>query len=167
MRTLSILAVLTTLLASLPRTVAAGLAPTKGSQLVTAYTAGPCPILGHTDANSALVSQMVNADGTTTTFTIPPKKIFVLTDLSASTAAEPAGDTMLINAEIGSAATGNLIVARFVTVQPNGSITGEFQVPTGIAIKSGTALCIDMLNITHGGFTGFTGFVHGYFAPDK
>ena len=167
MRALTILLALAALLAPMARTFAAGLGPVKGSQLVTAYTAGACPISGHTGTNSALVSQMVNADGTTTAFTIPAKKIFVLTELTATTGGQPAGDTMLINAEIGSAATGNIVAARFTTVEPSGSVAAEFQIPTGIAIKAGSFLCVDMLDLTHGGFTGFTAIAHGYFAPDK
>ncbi len=74
---------------------------------------------------------------------------------------------MLVNAEVGSAATGQIVAARFTTVESSGSVTAEFQIPTGIAIKSGSAFCIDMLDVTHGGFTGFTAIAHGYFASDK
>lgn len=46
-------------------------------------------------------------------------------------------------------------------------MTAEFQIPTGIAVRSGSVLCVDTLNLTHGGPAGVTAIVHGYFAPDK
>jgi len=150
-----------------PHTACAGLAPTKGSQLVTAFTVGACPIQGHTGQNSLLVTQMVNADGSTVPFAIPPKHIFVITDVMTATGSEPGGDIMLVDIAIGSAATGNLVAGRFDTVAANGSVTSTFQFPTGVAVKSGTAICVEMLNLSHPGFTGFSAFVHGYVAPDK
>jgi hypothetical protein len=150
-----------------PLLARAGLTPTKGSQLVTAFTAGACPIPGHTGQNSQVLTQMVNGDGSTVPLVIPPKKIFVLTDVIATTGAEPAGDVVLVSLIVGSAATGNIVAARFDTVAAGGTIAANFQFPTGVPIKSGSVACVEMLNLTHGGFIGFTAFAHGYLAADK
>lgn len=154
-------------LVAAPNAVHAGLAPTKGSQLVTAYTFGACPINGHTGVNSALVSQMVGGDGAVTPFVIPPKRIFVITDITASTGSLPPGDVIVASVLVGTAAFGTLVGGRFDPVSASGTITTAFTFPAGVAVKSGAALCVELLDVTHGGFVGFTAFAHGYFAPDK
>ena len=73
---------------------AAGLGPTKASQLFSAYTSGPCPIPGHTGANSLRLSKMVTSDGATIDLVIPPKKVLVLTDAMATTGAVAAGNVL-------------------------------------------------------------------------
>ena len=160
------LAVVAAVLA-LPLTAQAVLAPTKGSQLVSAFTVGACPIKGHVGGNAITVSQMVNGDGLVVPLVIPPKRILVLTELTATTIAEPAGDIVASTIVVGSAATGSAVAARFESVAANGTLVSSFQFPTGIAIRPGSVACVELLNLTHGGFVGFTAFAHGYFAADK
>ena len=152
---------------ALPLAARADLAPAKGSQLVSAYTVGACPIPGHIGSNSSLLSQMVNGDGAVVALVIPPKRILVLTDLTATTISEPGGDVIAASVIVGSAAGGTPVAAHFESVAANGTILSSFQFPTGIAIRSGSGVCVELLNLTHGGFIGFTVFAHGYFAADK
>lgn len=146
---------------------AATLAPVKGSQLVTVLANGACPIPGYTGSNSFLFTQMVKADGSTVLLTIPPKQILVITDVTISASNEPAGDSMLSLVAVGTAAFGNAIAGRFDTTATGGTVTAEFQFPAGVAVKSTSSACAEMLNLTHGGFVGLTAIAHGFFAPDK
>ncbi len=151
----------------LPLTAHAVLGPTKGSQLLTASTFGACPVLGHGGANSIVVSQMVNGDGSVAPFVIPPKKIFVLTDLVATSGALPPGDVLVTSVVVGSAAQGAVLAGRFDPASASGTFASSFTFAAGVAVKSGTSVCVEILNLTHGGFVGFTAFAHGSLAPDK
>ena len=146
---------------------AAGLGPTKASQLVTAYTNGSCPIPGHTGANSFRLSKLVASDGSTTDLVIPPKKVLVLSDAVVTTGAVAAGNVLATSIIVGSASDGDIVAARFDSATAGGVATATFAFPNGVAVRSGTTVCISMLNLSVGGFTGQTGFVHGYFAADK
>lgn len=155
-------------LSMLPRTVeAAGLGPSKASQLVTAYTSGPCPIAGNTGINSVRVSRMVASDGTTTDMVIPPKKVLVLTDVAATAGALSSGHTLLASVVVGSDSDGDAVAGRFETASSSGIANLTFTFPTGVAVRSGSAVCITMENLNVGGFVSHFGHVHGYFAPDK
>jgi hypothetical protein len=146
---------------------AAGLGPTKASQLFSAYTSGPCPIPGHTGASSFRLSKMVTSDGATIELVIPPKKVLVLTDAVATTGAVAAGNVLATSVIVGSASDGDIVAARFDTATTGGVGTASFTFPAGVAVRSGSIVCISMLNLTAAGFVGQTGFVHGYFASDK
>ncbi len=119
---------------AVPLAARAELAPAKGSQFVSAYTFGACPIPGHTGTNSSLLTQMVNGDGAVVPLVIPPKRIFVLTELTATTGSEPGGDVVAASVIVGSAAGGSPVAAHFESVAANGTILSSFQFPTGIAI---------------------------------
>ncbi len=99
---------------ALPLAARADLAPAKGSQLVSAYTFGACPIPGHTGSNSSLLTQMVNGDGAVVALVIPPKRILVLTDLTATTGAEPGGDVIAASVIVGSATSGSPVAAHSI-----------------------------------------------------
>lgn len=146
---------------------AAGLGPTKASQLVSAYTSGACPIPGHTGANSFRLGKMVTSDGATVDLVIPPKKVLVLTDAVATTGAVATGHVLATSIVVGSASDGDTVAARFDTATTGGVGTASFTFPAGVAVRSGSIVCISMLNLTGGGFVGQTGFAHGYFAADK
>jgi hypothetical protein len=146
---------------------AAGLGPTKASQLFSGYTFGSCPIPGHTGSNSIRLSRMVGSDGSTTDLVIPPKKVLILTDVVATTSAVAAGNVLATTVVVGSAADGDIVAARFDSATAGGVGTATFTFPTGIAVRAGSIVCISMLNLTAGGFVGHSSFVHGYFAPDK
>jgi hypothetical protein len=153
-------------LLSVSSSVDAGLAPSKGSQLVTVLGNGACPI-PFTGSSGLTFSQTVNADGSITPFAIPPKRIFVITDVTLTGAGQPAGDAILLAVFVGSAANGNSIAARYETVASSSAFAATFQFPAGIAVRSGSTVCGVPFNYTHGG--GVTAFAtaHGFFAPDK
>src|SRR4029077_7960818 len=65
------------------------LAPSKGSQLATIYATGTCPMQGFNPARSAVFTQMVRADGSVVPFVIPPKQIFVITDVTLTIFGHP------------------------------------------------------------------------------
>ncbi|MBI3769220.1 MAG: hypothetical protein HY271_12135 [Deltaproteobacteria bacterium] len=69
---------------------AAPLVPTKGSQRVTVYANGACPVGGFTA--TLAFDQMVQPDGSNTSFTIPPKHILVITDVIATSIGLTSGD---------------------------------------------------------------------------
>ena len=153
-------------LLGLASTADAVLAPTKGSQLVTVLGSGLCPIpfLG---SSPLTFSQMVNADGSLIPFTIPPKRIFVITDVTITGAGEPAGDAILAAVAVGSASGGSTVAGRYETVAPNTSFAATFQFPAGIAVRSGSVACAVPLNYTHPGGVTASATAHGFFAPDK
>jgi hypothetical protein len=134
---------------------------------VTVNSAGTCPVQGFTGGNSFPFTQQVGADGAVTTFAIPPKKIFVITDITVSASNEPAGDSVITTIAVGSASAGGVIAGRFDTVESSGNKTVSFEFPAGVAVKSGATICSQVLNLTHGGFVGSSATAHGFFAPDK
>lgn len=146
---------------------AAAVAPTKASQLLTIYTTGGCSIGGAPGGNSAAFTQMVRPDGTIGAFTIPPKQVFVITEATVTTAAEPAGDAMLTLLVIGTPTAGAPVGARFETVASNGTVTSTFLIPNGVTLKSTSTACAQMFNQTHVGSVFPSAVAHGFFAPDK
>jgi hypothetical protein len=167
MRLVSALALTAVFLLPLARSAsAAGLGPTKGSQLVTVYGSGSCSIPGHT-GNSLALSKMVAADGTVVTFTIPPKKILVVTDVLANASGEQTGNLLTTTVIVGSAAGGTVVAGRFESALPGGGATAAFDFSHGVAVRTGSTICVQMINLTQGGDTGLSAFAHGYFAPDK
>lgn len=144
----------------------AGLAPTKGSQLVTVVGNGACPI-PFNGPSPLTFSQMVNADGSITAFTIPPKRIFVITDVTITGAGEPAGDAILLTVSVGNASGGSAIAGRYETVAANTSFAATFEFPAGIPVRSGSIFCAAPINYTHGGSVIASAIAHGFFAPDK
>ena len=147
-------------------TVHAALAPSKGSQLVTLAAAGPCPL--NASPSALALSIVVKSDGSAPSFAIPPKQILVLTDTVVSVVNEPAGDVLASQLLIGAAGTnGSAVEFRFEPATTSGTMSVVFAPPSGIAIKSGNAVCVDVTNFTHGGLTGFVAFAHGFLAPDK
>ena len=147
----------------------AGLAPTKGSQLATVLGNGTCP-LPFNGPSALTFSQMVNADGSITAFTIPPKRIFVITDVTITGVGEPAGDAMLLAVVagiVGSPTGGSTIAGRYETVASNTSFAATFEFPAGMAVRSGTTICAVPLNFTHPGGVIASATAHGFFAADK
>jgi hypothetical protein len=143
------------------------LAPSKASQLVTVYGVGGCPLPGFNVASSVTFTQMVRNDGSIIPFAIPAKQVFVLVDAMVTASGEPAGDTMLAAVAVGTPASGAPIAARWESVAAGGTVTGSFEFPTGIAIKSTSVMCAQLLNFTHAGSVGTSAIAHGFFAPDK
>jgi hypothetical protein len=144
----------------------AGLAPTKGSQLVTVSAGGGCAIPGH--PNAAGFATRVTADGTLVPFTIPPKQILVLTDVVVSTTFQTSGHVFLVNVLVGNAAGGNAVTGRIVTSAASGAFDTTFAPPNGIVVKSGSNVCIEAGDFAFpGAFVGTYAFAHGYLAADK
>jgi hypothetical protein len=143
------------------------LAPTKGSQLVTVYASGTCPMPGFNPAHSATFNQMVRADGSVVPFVIPAKQIFVLVDVQMTISGQPAADTMLSVVAVGTPSAGAPIASRFDSAEAGGTMTATFEFPAGVAVKSTAAICAELLNLTHSTSYGVTATAHGFFAPDK
>lgn len=146
---------------------AGALAPTKASQLLTIYASGSCAIGGTAAGNSTAFSQIVRADGTVGAFTIPAKQVFVITEATLTTTAEPAGDAMLSFVAFGTASGGSPVAIRLETVASNGTVNSSFLFPSGIALKGTATACAEMFNQTHGGSVFISATAHGFFAPDK
>ena len=143
------------------------LAPSKGSQLATLFGFGTCPLPGSNPARSAVFSQMVRGDGVVAPFVIPPKQIFVITDVTLSVSAHGAGDTTLSAVLVGTAAGGAPVGARFDTVSAGGTMTAVIEFPAGVPLKSTSVACGAVLNLTSNPVSGVTATAHGFFAPDK
>jgi hypothetical protein len=144
---------------------AAPLAPTKGSQLVTVYASGPCPVGGF---NASLAfDQIVQPDGSNTGFTIPPKHVLVITDVIATSLGLTSGDVHFLEVVIGTPAHGNPVASRFEAAPSSGVLTATFNFPTGFVVKSTSTVCFQFVDFTHPNFfVGFVAIAHGFIAPD-
>jgi hypothetical protein len=164
MRSFLMTLVLGSLMAAAP--LEAGLAPTKGSQLVTLLNSGACPITGH--PNAVVVQQRVAPDGSTAVFTIPAKKILVVTDVEISSVAQTPGDVMFASVLIGNGERGDLVALNFEPASPAGTVRIEHHPNTGIAVRAGNVVCADMVDTKFpAAFVGLTAVVRGYLASDK
>ena len=77
------------------------------------------------------------------------------------------GDVVAASVIVGSAASGSPVAARFESVAANGTILSSFNFRRGSRSGPAAGCASELLNLTHGGFIGFTAFAHGYFAADK
>ena len=110
---------------------------------------------------------MVHSDGSVVPFVIPPKQVFVLTDAMLTVSDQVAGDSTLAVLAIGTVSSGSPVALRYETAAAGGTMTATFEFPKGIAVKSTTLVCAEVLNFTHSGSTGMAAVAHGFFAPDK
>ena len=144
---------------------AAVLAPGKASQLVTLQAGGGCPIAGHpTDTG---FTQRATSDGSLVPFSTPAKQVLLLTDIDISITNQVANDNVGVLMVVGSSTPGTIVAGRVVAVPAGGVASVTFDPPNGIAIKSGTSLCVTVVNFTRGGQVPVFGIAHGFLAPDK
>ena len=143
----------------------AGLAPTKSSQLVTLLAGGACPDAGQVNA-SAVVTR-VAADGSTSGLVIPPKQVLVLNDIQVSATNQIAGDPFFVAVLVVGPGTSSLVAATHTTA-PGSAVGVTFAPPTGITVKAGSTVCVQIVDFNHPtAFVGALGVAHGFFAPDK
>jgi hypothetical protein len=143
------------------------LAPSKASQLVTVSAFGACPIVGFSATNSVTFANLIRSDGTSGAFTIPPKQVFVITDVILAAAGMQANDAVLSIVAVGTPNVGSPIAGRYDSASPGGAVTSSFVFPAGVAVKSPSLVCAEMINTTQGGSVFLSAVAHGYFAPDK
>jgi len=144
------------------------LAPTKASQLVTVYGSGSCPLTGFNAQNSQVLSFVVHADSSTSPFTIPPKQVFVLTDVTTTGYGNVPSDVMLGTISVGTLpGISGVLGARYEAAGGGGAVAVTIEFPVGVAVKSTSLMCTQLLNFTHPGPVYPTSTAHGFFAPDK
>ena len=147
--------------AALP--AAAGpLAPSKPSQLVSARAVStPCPFEAPAGNNAFQITSMSTPDGVQVPFAIPPKQVFVITSASLNLTGAPADSTAQLYLFAVNGSDGAVLAEGLATSNANGLATVERVLPTGIAVKSGLALCV------LGSQGSSLGSVTGYFTKDK
>jgi hypothetical protein len=156
MRNLLVLALLTVGLFLPPSSRAGGVAPNKPSDLRTVSGLfSACPGA----ASLKAVDTQSNPNGTTTAFSIPDKKVFVVTSFDA-TAGGSAGATATL-ALFTSDGTGGLSVLAVCggIAGSNGAAFASCVIPNGAAVKAGSTLCFSASNGAV--------LVHGFLTKDK
>jgi hypothetical protein len=144
----------------------AGLTPTKASQLVSLRATGSCPILGY--ANATTLDHLARSDGSGGPLVIPPKQVLVLNDIVASTSGQAAGNVFGIQVVVGSTAQSQIVAEQFESTSSSGVMVVRFTPPSGIAVKSGSAVCVYFVNLSNpSAIIGIFSTAHGFFAPDK
>jgi hypothetical protein len=93
--------------------------------------------------------------------------VLVLTDVDISVGNQIINDNFAVVILVGSATQGTLVAARVAAAAAGGVVTATFNPPNGIAVKSGNAVCVQVVNLTRGGFVPILGVAHGFLAPDK
>jgi hypothetical protein len=144
-------------LALTPR-AALALSAAKSSDLVTLESSGgndpACPHSGTPFATRVL------ADGTRAAFTIPPKRVLVITSVDyAFETPIPDGAPAVFHVTLQTASE-SVNVLSGATVSNGGFATGTAEVAAGVAVKPGPALCADA-------GTTRSAILHGFLAKDK
>lgn len=145
------------LLASLglaPTAMEASLAPTKPSQLVTAF--GATCISG-----SVAVNSQTGADGTLTPFSIPAGKVLIVTSGEITFDFGTAGASSIALLEVN----GVRVVSTAATLDSDGRAFTSFQSPSGIPIKAGASVGTETFNSSGSACAG--PILHGFLATDK
>jgi hypothetical protein len=146
-------------LAALPFPAAAGpLAPTKASQLVTAFTVGAACSADPDGAQFNVMRTLGTPEGP---FVIPPKQVLVITRVELTVgAAAPSEDVALRLVGVGGTSAGLLVETR-VRTSGAGTGSGVIELPTPVAVRGDTELCATASD----GAT--VGVLTGFFAKDK
>ena len=153
--------------ASLP--AAAGpVEATKPSQIVTVFGREASPACPGGPDGTQLVSELGNADGSTGSFAIPAKSVFVVQSFEYQLIGGDAGDAeamnlIAVNPAFPPSATSNG-AAAFAggVVSANGVVVGSHTIPGGLIVKPPAALCF----VARPALTPLIA-VHGFFAKDK
>jgi hypothetical protein len=139
---------------SIALSASAGTAP-KPSQLVTAFTVGAAC---STDPEGAMVNTMRTLAVAEAPFAIPPKQVLVITHVEITLGGATA-DTE-VNVRLVAPTAGLLFETR-VHSSATGDASASVDLPTGVAVRSGTEIC------TNSSDGNTLGVVHGYFAKDR
>lgn len=143
---------------------AAGLAPKKPSELVTIRGfANPCPTIGVGNA----IDMQTNPDGTSSAFTIPAGKVFIITSARLGAVGTPANGADLQLRRVTPSAN-NVIDVRQGDVEPTSSrYNVELEFPTGVVVKAGTTLCVVGTDLVTSADLNVSAWVQGYLATDR
>jgi hypothetical protein len=143
------------------RSGAAALAPKRASDLrtVTASKQHGCPSLF-----GFAVDTVQNPDGTTAPFVVPPGNVFIITSWEwIACASTPDGHSLAVrlSADNGSLTDPFLSIGTGTASSTSSTNCsgGSVQTPPGVAVKSGTTLCIVDPNATI--------VVHGFITRDN
>lgn len=135
----------------------AGLLPTKASALVTALSSPTgCPISG-----GPVLDVRVNADATTSAFTIPAGQVFVITGFGWKVTALTPNIVTVTTLVLVNGASFVPVLSSSAVADGAGAAAAQVTIPNGVAVKSGTSVCV----AASGTFVEMD--VHGYFAKDK
>ena len=138
------------------------LAPTKPSQLVSARAVStPCPFPTEKGNNAYQITSMSTPDGVQAEFAIPPKQVFVITSAYLTLTGAPANDTAQLYLFAVEGDSASILTEGVAPTNANGLAIVERVLPTGIAVKSGKALCV------LGSQGNSLGSVSGFFAKDR
>jgi hypothetical protein len=157
--------VLAAVVAGLAMPVDAGALEAKtASSLVTVFgnLNTPCA----PGADSKLINQQQNGDGTITTFVVPNNKVFVVTGFSFTFDGVTASRTTKgILAVIDAGLTSVSVISTAVALADSfGSGGGSLVLPSGFPVKEGARLCWAVGPVPS---IGAGIHVNGYLAPDK
>ncbi len=148
-------------------TAVATLTPTKASQLAdltTDYQA-TCPI----NAHAYVLNRIQKSDGTTASFTIAPKHVFVVTAAEIGAQLIPTGHRYEVSLfrELPDQSNVTSIVT-FTDAVSQGNAGVLVNLPIGSVVKSGVLLCVVVLDFDGSGAQSVPNvMVHGFFAKDS
>jgi hypothetical protein len=134
------LALVSLLLSPLIPAAAVALEPSRASDLVTllADDSADCPIAGF------VFDTRVLADGSQVPFTIPPKRVLVITgvDFVRNGVTPGAGTTGLVSQQPTGAVLASPLLQADGVADVNGFIAGSAVAGPGVAVRGGAPLCI-------------------------
>jgi hypothetical protein len=116
-----------------------------------------------------LLARAIEPDGTSGPFTVPSKRVLVVTGFQAAqngVAGGIAGHSFGIGLLLG----GQNLAFQTTVADASGTFTVQATFPTGVVVKPGVDLCIIAQDITNGFATvsiGFGAQVYGFLAKDK
>jgi hypothetical protein len=149
---------------------AGALEPKKPSEIVTVIgrsTAPACPGVDE-KLGARLVNQLAANDGSTGTFTIPPKSVFVVQSfefqlIGGNDDAFEALNLIAVDPAVPPTLTSNGSAAfAGGRTDANGTVVGNHVIPGGLVVEPPAALCFQARD----GLTPIVA-VHGFFAKDK
>lgn len=137
----------------------ADLVPKRASELITlrAVATGPstCPVVG------VAFNVQISPDGTAHSFSVPDGEVLLITHFQWTDNIFPATGVLTSTLSVQTGSTSNTVLISNGAFDAAGKGGGEVTIPNGIAIKSGSFLCLT--NTTADGI----GFVHGFLAKDE
>ena len=136
-------------------TAAPALEPSRASDLVTLIASETdCPIAGKAFDTRVL------ADGSQVPFTIPPKRVLVITGFEFLQSGAPpgAGTTALVTQQPTGAALASPLLQAAAVADAGGFLAGSAFAAPGIAVRGTAALC---------GSNVVGAILHGFLAKDK
>jgi hypothetical protein len=143
--------------------LAGPLAPSKPSQLVTARVVdSDCPLAEPDPGTTAnMMDEMSTLEGLQQPFIIPPRQVLVITAVNFVAVGTP-GDSYGMNLIAVNGTERAVLAQGLVKTEAEGVGSTTINLPSGIAVREGNALCV----VGSAG-SGPFGAVTGYFAKDR